>query len=138
MNAIESRRMRSKGQSGFTLIELLVVIAILGVLAGVVVFAVGGVTSGAKKNACKTERKTIETAMEAFKSDTGAYPVGLVNLFSASTPYLKSDPTPNFVYVASSGVISGIGTAAGNKYGSLIGAAPDTAATALTRDCTNT
>jgi len=33
-------RTRSRNQSGFTLIELLVVIVILGVLSGVVVFAV--------------------------------------------------------------------------------------------------
>lgn len=108
MNAIESRRMRSKGQSGFTLIELLVVIAILGVLAGVVVLAVGGVTAGAKKNACKTERKTVETAMEAYKADTGTYPVGLINLTSGTPQYVKTNPGTNFTYVASSGVISGI------------------------------
>jgi len=126
MNAIESRRSRSKGQSGFTLIELLVVIAILGVLAGVVVFAVGGVTTGAKKNACKTERKTIETALEAYKADTGAYPTTLALLSPASgTKYLKTDPTANFTYVSPD--ITAI--AAGGKYGSL---------TTLAADCTNT
>ena len=126
MNAIESRRSRSKGQSGFTLIELLVVIAILGVLAGVVVFAVGGVTAGAKKNACKTERKTVETAMEAYKADNGVYPVGLINLTSGTPSYLKSDPTANFTYVASSGAISGI-PLVGGKYNGV-----------LLVDCTNT
>jgi type II secretion system protein G len=103
MNAIESRRMRSKGQSGFTLIELLVVIAILGVLAGVVVFAVGGVTAGAKKNACKTEAKTIGTALEAFKADSSSnsYPTlveGLAILNTGTTKYLKTNPTNNFTY----------------------------------------
>ena len=107
MNAIETRRMRSKGQSGFTLIELLVVIAILGVLAGVVVFAVGGVTTSAKKNACKTEAKTIATALEAFKADSatsaypavGASPLGLSALSPATgTKYLKTDPSANFTY----------------------------------------
>jgi len=103
MNAIESRRMRSKGQSGFTLIELLVVIAILGILAGVVVFAVGGVTGTANKKACSTEAKTIQTAIEAFKADsaTGALPASLAAL---SPLYLKTNPTANFTYAA--GVIS--------------------------------
>ncbi|MSX00685.1 MAG: prepilin-type N-terminal cleavage/methylation domain-containing protein [Actinobacteria bacterium] len=118
--------MRSKGQSGFTLIELLVVIAILGVLAGVVVFAVGGVSANAKKTACKTERKTVETAMEAYKADNGAYPVGLVNLQTSTPSYLKTDPSANFTYVASSGVISGI-PAVGGKYNGVTLA-----------DCTNT
>ena len=31
-------------ESGFTLIELMIVIVILGVLAGIVIFAVGGIT----------------------------------------------------------------------------------------------
>lgn len=35
-------RPRTRTQQGFTLIELLVVLAILGILAGVVVFAVSG------------------------------------------------------------------------------------------------
>jgi len=108
MKAIESRRMRSKGQSGFTLIELLVVIAILGILAGVVVFAVGGVTAGAKKNACKVEAKTIATAVAAFKSDssTDAYPATLLILKSGSPAYLGQDPTGNFTYNSTTGVIS--------------------------------
>ncbi len=87
MNALKSRA-RMRGQGGFTLIELLIVIAILGILAGVVVYAVGGSTESAKKNACTTERDTIDTALEAYKADatTGAYPGDLASL----TPkYLK-------------------------------------------------
>ena len=131
MNAIETRRMRSKGQSGFTLIELLVVIAILGVLAGVVVFAVGGVTKSANQKACKTERKTIETALEAYKADTGAYPASLILLNNGTPQYLKSNPTANFVYAG--GVITEVGVAPG-KYASLI---TTTGAAALASDCTN-
>jgi len=94
--------MRSKGQSGFTLIELLVVIAILGVLAGVVVFAVGGVSATAKSKACATEAKTIYTAIEASKADNG----GTVpaNLAALTPTYLKTNPTANFTYTA--GVLS--------------------------------
>ena len=43
MKAFNDRR-AAAGQGGFTLIELLIVIAILGILAGVVVLAVGGVS----------------------------------------------------------------------------------------------
>ncbi|MEI7887818.1 MAG: prepilin-type N-terminal cleavage/methylation domain-containing protein [Actinomycetes bacterium] len=119
MNAIESRRSRSKGQSGFTLIELLVVIAILGVLAGVVVFAVGGVTAGAKKNACKTERKTVETALEAYKADNAAYPGTLALLTGGAVSYLKTDPSANFTYAA--GVITDIPAVGGKYNGVTIG-----------------
>src|SRR5260221_6406702 len=62
-------------QRGFTLVELLIVIVILGILAGIVVFAVGNLTSKAQSNACATEKATISTALEAYKANTGAYPV---------------------------------------------------------------
>jgi general secretion pathway protein G len=68
MTAIENRR-RMRGQGGFTLIELLIVIAILGILAGVVVFAVGNVTDNADTKACELERRTIKTAIEAAKGN---------------------------------------------------------------------
>ena len=61
-------------ERGFTLVELLIVIVILGILAGIVVFAVGNLTSNAKTNACATEKSTISTALEAYKANTGAYP----------------------------------------------------------------
>ena len=117
MNAIESRRMRSKGQSGFTLIELLVVIAILGILAGVVVFAVGGVTGTAKAKACKTEAKTVSTAIQAFKADsaTSALPANIgVDL---SPKYLKSVADVNFDYTAATGAI--LVKASPGSYGGL-------------------
>jgi prepilin-type N-terminal cleavage/methylation domain-containing protein len=67
-------------QRGFTLVELLVVIVILGVLAGVVVFAVGGITNSSKSSACKIEVRTINTATQAFYANNGstAFPAGPV------------------------------------------------------------
>lgn len=73
MKAIERRRQMA-GQGGFTLIELLVVIAILGVLAAVVVFAVGGINDNSQEAACKIEKRTISTAFQAFKAQEGTYP----------------------------------------------------------------
>ena len=82
MNMIEKRK-RNMGQGGFTLIELLVVIAILAILAGVAVFAVGNLTDGADENACKLERDTIRTAIEAAKAKRGT---------ATTTDYLDGNP----------------------------------------------
>jgi prepilin-type N-terminal cleavage/methylation domain-containing protein len=94
MNMIQKRQ-QMRGQSGFTLIELLVAIAILGVLAGVAVFAVGNLTEKSKTTACTTEKKTVETAIDAAKADLGLYPATLALL----TPnYMKSNVSANWTY----------------------------------------
>ncbi|MFN2606540.1 MAG: type II secretion system protein [Acidimicrobiales bacterium] len=59
-----------ENESGFTLIELLVVIAILGILAGVVVFAVQGLGDKGQANACRIDRRTVATAEEAYFANT--------------------------------------------------------------------
>jgi len=63
-----------KEDEGFTLIELLIVIVILGILATVVVFAVGGITDRGKKSTCDADRKTLEVAVEAYNAQYGVYP----------------------------------------------------------------
>lgn len=60
-------------ERGFTLIELLIVIVILGILAGIVVFAVGGITDRGQASACKAEVKTIAVAEEANYAKNGSY-----------------------------------------------------------------
>src|SRR5688572_4375646 len=57
-----------KNDKGFTLIELLIVIIILGVLAGIVVFAVGAFNDRGVNAACKSDVKSVEVATEAFKA----------------------------------------------------------------------
>jgi general secretion pathway protein G len=76
-------------ERGFTLVELLIVIVILGILAGIVVFAVGNLTSNAKSNSCSQEKSTIITADEAYKAQNGSYTdtTGLV-----SAGLLKTTP----------------------------------------------
>jgi general secretion pathway protein G len=77
------KKLREK-EEGFTLIELLVVIAILGILAGVVVFAVGGLGDKGQKSACKIDTRTLRTAEEANFVQFGAYadePTLVINKF---------------------------------------------------------
>jgi general secretion pathway protein G len=66
------RKMREQ-QEGFTLIELLIVIVILGILAAIVVFAVGGITDRGKTSACAADKASLTTAQEANFAKNGAY-----------------------------------------------------------------
>lgn len=96
MNMIEQRK-QMRGQGGFTLIELLVVIAILGILAGVVVFAIGSIRDNANENACLTELSTFETAVDAASIEPG----------DTAASYLK-DPEGKYFEVGGTGFISSV------------------------------
>jgi general secretion pathway protein G len=102
----ESWDQKSIGAKGFTLIELLVVIVILGILAAVVVFSVRGVTDNAKENACKTERRTLETAVEAYYAKYFG-PTSEANLVTAGL--IKAEAT-NYNVNATTGAVTTTGS----------------------------
>jgi prepilin-type N-terminal cleavage/methylation domain-containing protein len=100
-----------KNDEGFTLIELLIVIVILGILATVVVFAVGGITDRGQDSACDTDRATLEVAVEAYFAKANEYPTAQSQLLTGDYKFLR-DASDNYTITGTQG---GIVAAAGSE-----------------------
>jgi len=100
---------RHDSESGFTLVELLVVIVILGVLAGVAVFAVGGISDNSKKSACKSDVTVVQTASDAYYAQNSTYAASIAALKTANL--LRQIPATGngytITYTAADGSVSG-------------------------------
>jgi prepilin-type N-terminal cleavage/methylation domain-containing protein len=120
---LERARKAREDESGFTLIELLIVIVILGILAGIVVFAVGGITDKGTAAACKSDLKTVEVASEAYYAATtlgnGNYALDMPALVAAKL--LREAPSTTHGYTIT--------------YNSTTGAVTGNVGTGTTGDC---
>ena len=94
-----------RNENGFTLIELLMVIVILGILSGIVVFAVGGITDKGQTSACKADLSTVATAEEAYYAQNGHYGA-LADLVPS---FLHSAPTATVTVDPVTFAVSGVG-----------------------------
>ena len=86
-------------------------VAVIGVLAGIVVFAVSRTTQTAQEKACGEEWRIIRTALSAYKDEVGRYPTSSQGLAAlVSSDHLDAAPsTSKWLYDPSSGDVVGIG-----------------------------
>lgn len=91
-----SRNCRGPNTYGFTLIELLVVISIIAILTSFLTANFIGVRQKARDAQRKSDLKQIQSALELYRSDNGAYPGSLPAcgnaLLSGSTTYMQKIP----------------------------------------------
>jgi general secretion pathway protein G len=85
---------RVSSERGFTLIELLIVVVVLGVLAAVVVFALGGINGQAAVAACQSDAKTVQMAVGAYEAQMGGDPPASLDVLTQGpNPYIQSLPS---------------------------------------------
>ena len=79
-----------RGSGGFTLVELLITIVIIGVLAAVVVLAIGGLTNTGKQSACKATADAAHAAATSPENCVSVAPASAHRVgYSAALPRLR-------------------------------------------------
>ena len=101
-----------RNEKGITLIEMLIVLAVLGILAAAVVPNLGGFLTRSKSESFDGDGKTLQTAVDSFKSDTSkraggtTYPV-LGSDGCTGTPTTTCDSYIDIAILATEGYLSG-------------------------------
>lgn len=98
-------RARLKTSAGFTLLELLAVVTIMGILAAAVMSRISTQAFDAKKKCCLQFKKDLNSAIEQFHFENGAYPAQLSDLYPVYYPEaLPNCPVTNLPYAMDGGI----------------------------------
>ncbi len=74
-NAARPRSGATGHDRGYTVLELIIVVLVIGLLASVVVAAVGGMRADAAESSCAADRRTLAVAAEAYHAEHGTDPI---------------------------------------------------------------
>jgi prepilin-type N-terminal cleavage/methylation domain-containing protein len=85
-----SRQPGRKHSWGFTLLELLIVVVILGILAAIVIPRFTVSAADAKKNSCAQNIANVNTQVERWYFEKGAWPKADLSDVAADTGYFPS------------------------------------------------
>jgi prepilin-type N-terminal cleavage/methylation domain-containing protein len=122
---LRPKHRRTAGETnGFTMIEILIVMVVLGILAAVVIFALGGITTKTAQASCAADGATVSTAMADFNNQNpnppaGSMMTGLLNgtSLNGNSPYIQSWPnnTPHYAFELSTAVGTPVNATAANQ-----------------------
>jgi prepilin-type N-terminal cleavage/methylation domain-containing protein len=128
------KRRRDAGEiDGFTLIELLIVIVVLGILAAVVIFALGGITGKSALASCQADGATVSTALAAFNAQN---PTTYNNVTGGgtTTPTAPTSFGGTYVYYGLSTAGNSYSLGGANTVGTIAIGTPTTTSTTPTAD----
>jgi prepilin-type N-terminal cleavage/methylation domain-containing protein len=83
-------------RKGFTLVELLVVVLILSALAFIAVPRISQSATDAKVNACKTNVDLLNSQIELYYAQNGAWPTELADVTGSTTYFPDGAPACPF------------------------------------------
>jgi prepilin-type N-terminal cleavage/methylation domain-containing protein len=83
-------------RKGITLIELLIVVLILAALSAIAIPRISQSANNAKARACDVNCEVMNSAIELFNADTGAYPLVLTDVTGSVDYFPDAAPVCGF------------------------------------------